>query len=141
MLCSGYNVIVLRRSKALCCFGFGAVVMSKVAVVEPRPFRRHEFRTIEARWRSRVLKLVSGASVLQLLGAHFSKSGLRTLGRCHRVAACLGILIFVRKKHWSPRLKHVPFNVVGQHTQEDVCPDSVFETVANRPHLEVHGLE
>ena len=53
-------------------------------------------------------------------------SGLRALrGRHHARSHRLGLLVGVVEQHWRQALTHVPFEVVGQHAEEDMRPDPI----------------
>ena len=66
---------------------------------------------------------------------------LRTLGGRHGVARGLGRLIGVGEHQLAPGLAHVPFDVVGEHAQEDVRAHPVGLAVVDRAHLQVDRLE
>ena len=39
-----------------------------------------------------------------------------------------------------PRLPQVPFEVVGEHAEEDVCPNTIVDAMVDGPDLDVDPL-
>ena len=52
-----------------------------------------------------------------------------------------GLLVGVVVEHGGQALAHVPFEIIGEHAEEDVGAHAVFEPVVDRPDMEVEGLD
>src|SRR5271166_6482912 len=52
-----------------------------------------------------------------------------------------GLLVGVVVEHEGQALAHVPFEIIGEHAEEDVGAHAVFEPVVDRPDMEVDGLD
>ena len=87
------------------------------------------------------LKAVNRAAVVEDAGVDFAQGGFGTLGGGDRVPEGFGGLILVGEQQRTPRLDHVPLDVVGEHAEEDVRPDAVVPIVADGPDLEAEGFE
>jgi hypothetical protein len=83
---------------------------------------------------------VNGRSVFGEVRVDFLKRGHGALGRCDRIARCLGGLILIGEQQRPPRFDQMPFDVVGEHAEEDVRPHSALEPVVDRADLQVHGF-
>ena len=68
---------------------------------------------------------------------HFSQRRLGALGRCHRVASGLALLVLIAEQQRAPGFEHVPLDVVGEHAQEDVCTHARLEAMADGGTLRV----
>ena len=53
----------------------------------------------------------------------------------------LAALVLVGKEQFAPGLLQMPFDIVGEHAEEDVGADSVAQTVMDGADLEVDGLQ
>ena len=73
--------------------------------------------------------------------AALANAACGALGRCHRIARGLGLLVGVGKHQFAPGLAHVPLDVVGEHAQEDMRAHPIGQTVVDRAHLQIDGLE
>ena len=85
---------------------------------------------------------VYGQSIRRLLGPVFSSSSLRARGwlyyRSSRSLCCLSLVIVKQKR--GELFTHMPFDVIRQHTEKDVCTNSVVQPVKNRANLQIHRL-
>ena len=84
---------------------------------------------------------VDGGAVIGVLGASLFLSSGR--GRCRGDAGgALGRSgVMVVEEQGGEASTHVPFEVVGEHAQQDVGADPVGRIVMNGAHLEVDGFE
>jgi len=48
--------------------------------------------------------------------------------------------IFVGKHQLTPRLAHVPFDIVGEHAQEDVCAHAALQMMMDRADMQIDGF-
>ena len=84
---------------------------------------------------------VDGQAVMGALGASLVLSCGGDFGRRHHRRALGAGGIMVVEEQGSETLTHLPFNVVGEHAQQDMGAHPFGGAVVNRPDLEVHGLE
>ena len=52
-----------------------------------------------------------------------------------------GLLVGVVEQHRRQALTHVPFEIVGQHAEEDMRAHAIGQPVIDRPDLEIDGLD
>ena len=84
---------------------------------------------------------VRGRAVVQRVAGRLGQRRLGALGRRHRIARGLGLLIGVGEHQLAPGLAHVPLDVVGEHAQEDVRAHPIGGAVVDRAHLQIDRLE
>lgn len=84
---------------------------------------------------------VRGRTIVQRVASRFGQRRLGALSRCHRIARALGCLVGVGEQQLAPGFAHMPFNVVGEHAQQDVRTHPIGAAVVDRTHLQIHRLE
>lgn len=84
---------------------------------------------------------VDGQALLGAFGASLVLSGRGGFGGRHDGRALGAGRVMVVEQQGGEALTHVPFDVVGEHAQQDVGTHALGGTVMNGPDLEVHGLE
>jgi tetratricopeptide (TPR) repeat protein len=87
------------------------------------------------------LEAVHRGAVGELMRRGFLGGGRRAGRGCHRIASRLRLLILIGKHQRSPRLAHVPLDVIGQHAEENMAAHAGFEMMVNRAHVEVQRLQ
>ena len=91
-------------------------------------------QAVEAVHRQPVLRVTGG-----LLG-HGRRRALRFGDDA--VASGFGrFLVGIVVEHRLEAGAHLPFDVVGEHAQEDVGANAVGQPMVDRPHLEIDGLQ
>ena len=80
------------------------------------------------------------SAVVKEMSVCFALRALGALSWCDGVASRFGLLVLIGEQQRAPGLEHVPLDVIGEHAQEDMRPDSRFEPVINGTHLEVETL-
>ena len=81
-------------------------------------------------------------AVLGLACGFLAFCGVGRCGRGHRIACASSVQEFlVLEQQGTPSLADVPFHVVDQHVQKDVCADAVGQAMADGPDLQVGRLE
>ena len=45
------------------------------------------------------------------------------------------------EKNGSQQLAHVPFDVIGEHAEQDMSADTIRQAVMDGPHMQIDGLE
>jgi hypothetical protein len=83
---------------------------------------------------------VNRGAVERFFGSGFSGRALGWFLGTNDIFARLARAI-VTKEHRGKSFAHVPFEIVGEHTQKDVRTHAAFQTVMDGTHLEVKGLE
>jgi hypothetical protein len=61
-------------------------------------------------------------SIVEFAGCHFDLGYFGPCGGRDGIARVLGVPIWIGKHQFAPGLPHVPFNVVGEHTQKRMSP-------------------
>src|SRR6516162_242838 len=127
-----------RRSRARCCMRVGVARM----VVRRSGPRRTTLRVSVARSPSRVRKLCTGSG-----SPSPGSVRLWTALRCAAGegsafatgdARCRIVLV---EQHRSEALTHVPFQIIGQHAEQDVRAYSWRDPMEHRTQLKIDGLE
>ena len=84
---------------------------------------------------------VRGRAVVEPVRGGFRRGRRGACGGGDGIARRFGVLVFIGEEHGPPRFAHVPLHMVGEHAEEDVAADAIFEAVVDGPDLEVDGLE
>ena len=79
-------------------------------------------------------------AVIQSMGGGFAHGSSGALGGCYRIALRLGFQIFIGKQQRTPGFAHVPFDIVGQHAEQDVGADSSLKPMVDGPDMQVDGF-
>src|SRR5271165_5328024 len=89
------------------------------------------------------VEAVDGETIVGSAGGLLGEGGGRSLSLCDRALAerLGGLLVGVVVEHGGQALAHVPFEIIGEHAEEDVGTHAVFEPVVDRPDMEVDGLD
>src|SRR5271166_3740532 len=89
------------------------------------------------------VEAVDGETIVGSACGLLGEGGGRSLSLCDRALAerLGGLLVGVVVEHEGQALAHVPFEIIGEHAEEDVGAHAVFEPVVDRPDMEVDGLD
>src|SRR5208282_3966945 len=83
------------------------------------------------------VEAVDGETIVGSAGGLLGEGGGRSLSLCDRALAerLGGLLVGVVVEHGGQALAHVPFEIIGEHAEEDVGTHAVFEPVVDRPDM------
>ena len=88
------------------------------------------------------LEAVDGQTVVGAFGPGLARGGGRRLSLGDRRGSqslARGAIVVV-EHHGRERLAHVPFEIVGEHAQEDMGADAIAGIVEDRPDFEIDRL-